>query len=320
MEVTSKLYLCYGSEEYTKNQYVEKIKNKIIDPAYELMNLEKIEGKNISADKIIDSAETMPFMSDKRLMIVKNSGFFKSGKKDESAKIADYIDKIPATTCLVFMETEIDKRLGLYRKVNKNYKVVEFSPPSDRELVEWAKKELKKHKVIMKNPTVEYFIRVIPNDMESIINEIKKLASYKDNGEITIDEIDNICTKSLDVRIFELVKALGNKDTKVALEIYSNLLEMKESPIGILSMMARQFRMILKVKYMRQLGHDNQSIVKRTGLRNFMVRECNNQAPNFTFAQLESAIKECLQADEDIKTGLMEPELAVELILIKYSS
>ena len=95
---------------------------------------------------------------------------------------------------------------------------------------------------------------------------------------------------------------------------------MKESPIGILAMMSRQFRMILKVKYMSQQGHSNQSIAKRTGFRHFMVTECIRQAPNFTFKQLESAIRECLEADVSIKTGMMKPELAVELILIKYSS
>ena len=71
---------------------------------------------------------------------------------------------------------------------------------------------------------------------------------------------------------------------------------------------------------MRQKGQGNQSIVSRTGFRSFMVTECIRQSSNFTFAQLEMAIKECLEADVNIKTGMMKQELAVELILIKYSS
>ena len=320
MEVIKNLYLCYGKEDYMKKKYVDNIKNKIIDPTYEIMNLESHDGKGLGIDQIIEFSETMPFMSDRRLMIIKDSGLFKSGKKEESTKFADYIDKLPTTVCIVFMESEIDKRMSLYKKANKNHVVVEFKTPSDKELVAMAKKELKRYGVKMSNPVVEYFVRVVPPGMESIINEIKKLASYKDDGDITKEEIDMVCTQSLDVRIFELVKMLGNKDTKGVLEIYSNLLEMKESPIGILAMMARQFRMILKVKYMRQKGHANPSIVSRTGFRHFMVTECVRQSPNFTFKQLEGAIKECLEADEAIKTGMMRPELAVELILIKYST
>lgn len=320
MEVIKNLYLCYGEEEYTKNQYVRNIKKEIIDPASELMNFERHEGKGVTADQIIDFAETLPFMSERRLMIVKDGGFFKSGKKDESAKLALYIDKLPDTVCIVFMESDIDRRLGLYRKVNKNHVTKEFKTPSDRDLVEWTKKEIKPYKVKMSNSVAEYFVQVVPTGMESIKNEIKKLATYKGSGEITKEEVDRVSTKSIDVRIFELVKVLGNKNTKSALQAYSNLLEMKESPIGILAMIGRQFRIILKVKYMRQLGHQNQSIAKETGLRQFMVRECVAQAPNFTFKQLESALKECLEADENIKTGMMQPELAVELILIKYSS
>lgn len=320
MEVIKNLYLCYGKEDYMKKQYVNNIKNQIIDPANEIMNLEKLEGKGVSVDQIIDFAETLPFMSDRRLMIIKDSGLFKSGKKDESAKMAEYIDKLPSSVCIIFMESDIDKRLSLYKKVNKNYETIEFKVPSDRELATWTKTELRRYKVLMSPQVIEYFVRVVPPGMESIINEIKKLASYKAEGEITKEEIDQVCTQSLDIRIFELVKMLGNKDTKVVLEIYSNLLEMKEPPIKILAMMARQFRMILQVKYMRQQGQGNASIVSRTGFRSFMVTECVRQSSNFTFSQLEMAIKECLEADANIKTGMMRPELAVELILIKYSS
>lgn len=320
MEVIKNLYLCYGQEDYMKKQYVNKIKEQIVDPAYEIMNLDKQEGKGVSVDQIIDFAETMPFMSERRMLIIKDSGLFKSGKKEESSKLADYIDKLPSSVCIVFMESEIDKRLSLYKKVSKDHEAVEFKVATEKELLTWTKKELHRYKVNMSNQATEYFIRIVPPGMESIINEIKKLAAYKTDGEVTQEEIDQVCTKSLDIRIFELVKLLGNKDTKGVLEIYSNMLEMKEPPIRILAMVARQFRMILKVKYMRQKGHGNQSIVSRTGFRSFMVTESIRQSSNFTFGQLEAAIEECLEADANIKTGMMKPELAVELILIKYSS
>ncbi len=320
MEVIKNLYLCYGKEDYMKKQYVDNIKNQLIDPANEIMNLERHEGKGVSVDQIIDFSETIPFMSDRRLIIIKDSGLFKSGKKEESTKLTEYIDKLPDSVCIIFMESEIDKRLSLYKKANKNHVAVEFKVPSERELVSWTKKELRRYKVNMGNQMVEYFVTIVPPGMESIINEIKKLAAYKTDGEVTKDQIDQVCTQSLDIRIFELVKMLGNKDTKVVLEIYSNLLEMKEPPIRILAMMARQFRMILMVKYMRQKGHATPSIVSRTGFRSFMVTECVRQSSNFTFSQLEMAIRECLEADANIKTGMMRAELAVELILIKYSS
>lgn len=319
MEVVKSLYLCYGNEDYTKNQYVNNIKDKIIDSSYEIMNLERHDGKTLTADQIIDFAETMPFMSERRLMIIKNSGFFKNGRKDESTKLLDYLDKVPSSACIIFMENDIDKRTSLYKKTNKFHTVLEFNTPSDKEIVNLVKKELDGYDIQIGDKMIEYLVQVVPTGMESVLNEIKKLANYKQTGKVTQLDIDSICTKSLDIRIFELVKMLGNKNTKSVLEIYSNLLEMKESPIGILAMMARQFRMILKVKYMSQKGYTNSSIVSRTGFRSFMVTECMRQASNFTFVQLENAIRECLEADEGIKTGIIKPELGVELILIKYS-
>ena len=320
MEVVKSLYLCYGNEDYTKNQYVNNIKDKIIDSSYEIMNLERHDGKMVSAEQIIDFAETMPFMSERRLMIIKESGFFKNGRKDESTKLLDYLDKVPSSACIIFMESEIDKRTSLYKKANKLHTVLEFNTPSDRDIIKLVKKELSSYDIQMDDRMIEYLVQVVPTGMESIINEIKKLANYKQTGKVTQSDIDSICTRSLDIRIFELVKMLGSKNTKRVLEIYSNLLEMKESPIGILAMMARQFRMILKVKYMSQKGYTNASIVSRTGFRSLMVTESIRQAANFTFVQLENAIRECLEADEAVKTGMIKPELGVELILIKYSS
>lgn len=320
MDKVKGLYLCYGNEEYIKNKYVNDIKDKIIEPSYELMNLEHYDGKKTNVNEIIDSAETMPFMAPKRLLIIKDSGLFKSGRKEESSKLLNYIDKIPNSTCIIFVEKDIDKRMSLYKKVNKNHLALEFKTPSDREAVKLVKKELKNYQIQIDDKSLEYLVQVVPIGMESILRELEKLANYKQEGSVTLLDIDAICSKSLDIRIFELVKMLGNKNTTKALEIYLNLLEMKESPIGILAMMARQFRMILKVKYMRQQGHSNTSIVSRTGFRSFMVTECVGQASNFTFVQLENAIKECLEVDEAIKIGMIKPELGVEMILIKYSS
>ena len=141
MGVIKSLYLCYGNEDYIKKQYVNDIKNKIIEPSYEVMNLERHDGKKVSVDQIIDFAETMPFMSERRLLIIQDSGFFKSGRKEESAKLFDYIDKIPSSTCIIFMESDIDKRTSLYKKVNKNHTALEFKTPSDRETVKLVKKE-----------------------------------------------------------------------------------------------------------------------------------------------------------------------------------
>ena len=189
MGVVKSLYLCYGSEDYIKKQYVDELKNKIIEPSYEVMNLERHDGKKVSVDQIIDFAETIPFMSEKRLMIVKDSGLFKSGRKEESTKLLDYLDNIPSSACIVFMESEIDKRTGLYKKVNKVHTALEFKTPSDRETVKLIKKELNNYEIKMDDRLIEYLVQVVPIGMESILQEIEKLANYKQKGKVTKLEI-----------------------------------------------------------------------------------------------------------------------------------
>ncbi len=314
-------YLFYGNESYLKKAYAEKMKSSMIEESAKLMNYDCFEDKKIAVSTLIDAAETMPFLSDKRLIVVKNSGLFRVGRKDDSEKMAEYIANIPESTCILFIEEEIDKRGKLYKAVGKNGYAVEFKALSEKDLVTWISRECKKNNLKIEGATASYLIRTVGGDMENLVREMAKLAAFEgEGGIISTHDIDEICIKSLETRIFDLVGALGSGKTKEAVTIYRNLLMMKESPIMVLTMLSRQFRIILQCKTLLEAGEPQNGIGQRTGLRDFVVRECLRQGKNFSTKRLKEGLDDCLETDVNIKTGKMNGELAVEVLIIKYGT
>ncbi len=157
--------------------------------------------------------------------------------------------------------------------------------------------------------------------MEILLNEINKLISFKGSStKITINDIDNICTKSIESKIFDLINFMSNKDMDNAIKIYKNLIVNKTSPFVILNMISRQFRIILQTKYLYNKNYSINNIVSELELRDFIVKEAIKQSKNFSIKILLQAINECLEIDNNIKTGKIIDEIAIELLIIKYST
>lgn len=314
-------YLFYGSEAYLMRLYEERLKNAVLASGDQTMNCDCFQDKKTEAAAILDAADTMPFLSDKRFVEVKDSGLFQAGRKNDSEKIANYIGNIPESTCLLFMEKEVDKRGKLYKAVVKNGYAVEFKGLSEKELITWMIREMKKRNIEVEAKTAVYLIRTVGDGMDQLMGEIEKLAAYKNGeGALLPEDIDAVCIKSLELRIFDLMDALGNQKPQEALTIYRNLLKMKEAPIKILTLLTRQFRIIYQCKVLLEQKESASVIAARTGLRDFIVKSTLRQASHFSVERLRQGLEDCLKTDVQIKTGQMGGEMAVELLIIQYSA
>ena len=313
-------YLFYGEEDYMKTVYMQKLKQTIIAPSAELMNYDFMEGKAVETEKIISSLETLPFLSDKRLVVVKDSGFF-GERKSQAEELCQYLEDIPKTACIVFVEKEVDKRGKLYKTIGKYGHVAEFKTPKENDLAKWVKKEFSAADREIDTGAAVYLVRAVGDSMDRIAVEIQKLRDYTEGKDrVTQEDIDAVTAKTLETKIFDMVGAMGNKNPSGAIEIYRNLLLLKEPPIRILAMITRQFRLIYQCKYLLEEGFAQSEIAQRIGQRDFVVRECIKQGRNFSIPALEHAMKDCLNADIAIKTGRMDGEMAVELLLVQYSA
>ena len=312
-----RVYLLYGDERYLIKHYERKLKEKIVPEAFEAMNLSVYNGKDISAETIMDSAETLPFFNDHRLIIAKNTGFFSQGRKEEADKLSGYVGEIPESSVIIFVESEIDKRNGLYKKIVKSGRAVEFNTPSEKDLIKWIINYCKNQGKNMSVAVAVSLLRTVTNDMDNISSELDKLIAYRaDESEIRSEDVPKVCNKSLEAKIFDLVAAIGNKNVSAALEIFNNMLQLKESPLMVLAMIARQFRMILLSKHLSEKGVSTEQIAEKLNIRSFIVRECIKQGRNFKTETLKNIFIKCLETDVKIKSGQMNDKLAVEMLIL----
>ena len=304
------IYLLYGEEAYLKKQYRDRFVKAMVSEG-DTMNYAYYEGKNTNPREVIDLAETMPFFAERRLIVMENTGFFKSSVPE----LAEYLKEIPQTSFLIFVEEEIDKRSKLYKAVKDRGRIVELKRQDEKTLVRWILGMVKKENQNMTESAARYFLDKVGNDMENIQKELEKLFCYcLNHTEITVADIDAICTTQITNHIFDMVDAVANKEQKTALDYYYDLLTLKEPPMRILYLLTRQFRILMEIKEM-----ENQGVASKAGIMPFLVGKYRAQAQAFSAKELRQIVEAGVQTEENVKTGRMGDVLSVELFLVQYS-
>ena len=315
-ETYKNVYLLCGEEAYLRNQYKKRLRDALVADG-DTMNYSYYEGKDINPRAVIDMAETLPFFADRRVLMVENSGFFKNKCDD----LADYMSAIPESTCFIFVETEIDKRNRFYKEVKKYGRVVEFGTQKEDTLIKWILGILKKEGRNITKETLQTFLVKTGSDMQMIKNELDKLVAYTEGRDvISTADVEAVCITQTTNKIFEMVNAIAEGNQKKALELYEDLLSLKEPPMRILFLIARQFNQLYQVKLLGKEGLPSSEIAKQAGIVPFAVKKYQAQAKSFTEEELRTAVEECVAGEEAVKTGAMNDRLSVELLIMKYSA
>ncbi|GAB5616384.1 DNA polymerase III subunit delta [Faecalimonas canis] len=310
------VYLLFGEENYLKKQYKDRLTKALISEE-DTMNYAYYEGKGIDVREIIDLAETMPFFSERRLIVIENSGFFKNA----TPELAEYMKDIPETTYFVFVETELDKRSKLFKAVKDKGRIVELARQDEKTLARWIYGNVKKEGKQITESSIYYLLSKCGTDMENLQKEMEKLFCYTlDKEVIQIEDIDAICTTQITNEIFDMVNAVAEKKQKRALDRYYDLLALKEPAMRILYLLSRQFRLLMEVKEMTGQGYDKKSIASKSGLHPFAVGKYIEQSRRFSKKELRNILEDSVDIEERVKTGRLQDVLAVELFIVKYSS
>ena len=304
------LYLLYGDEEYLKRYYRENLKYCILEDSDD-MNFSKFENKGIDLNEVQAIADTLPFFSEYRLIIIQDSGLFKS-----SNDFADYLEHMPDSTIIVFVEKEIDKRNKLYKYINKNGIAAEIKVKDSEEALNWAAKRLKESGKVFTRKTMEYFLQRVDNNLYNLSNEIEKIVAYTmGREEVTIADIDAVCPAYLQNHIFQMVDAVGVGDTDKALKLYNELIELKEAPSYILYMLIRHFNILLQIGSMGNAPKNQ--VASKIGISPYFVGNYQRQSSRFSGKQLKQALDNSLETEQKFKTGVLDDQIGVELLLIE---
>ena len=308
------VYLLYGEEEYLKKQYRDRLKNAIAGD--DTMNYSYYDSDNASVKDIIDVCETLPFFAQKRLVIMENTGFLKSSNDE----LADYIKHIPDYLVVVMVEKDVDKRNKVYKAVDSVGYICEMKPQTTATLEKWIAGLLAKDNLKISREACDLILDKTGAGMDYIRQETEKLVSYCQGRDVvTVEDVEKVCATQTTSHIFDMISAIANKKQQQALDLYYDLLELKEPPMRILYLIVRQFNGILQVKDLMSRGISGKEIASKIGAAPFVVGKYQAQAKYFEMNTLLDALNECAKTEEAVKQGRLNDRLGVELIIIKYS-
>ena len=309
------VYLLYGAEHYLVRQYRDKLKKALILPD-DTMNFSAFEGEDVNVKEIIDLSETLPFFADRRVILIEDSKLFKKGGDE----LAEYMDNLPESTSFVFVEEEVDKRSKLFKAVTKAGSAVEFGTQTDETLMKWIGARISKEGKNITQAAYRSFIAKTGTDMENIEKELEKLLCYTmDKEVIEPEDVEAITTEQISNKVFDMVDAIASHKQKQAMDMYYDLLALREAPMRILFLITRQFQILLTVKVMSNQGFGNKDIAAKAGCPEWAVRKYQGQAKAFSLDQIKEAIRDGVEYEAAVKTGRMNDQMAVELFIVQYS-
>lgn len=292
------IYLLCGDEDFLIERALMLLKERIMIPGAEAFDYQVVDGREITPEDIVLYANTLPALAPRRIVVIKNppENVLNTG----SGLLPAYIDKPAGTTCLVItVKGSVDKRLSVPRKINEKGCLVDFLQLKGQTLAASLRQEAKEQGYNL----VPAAARLLAQwgGLRQARSELAKAMTYVGRpGPITLDHIYAIMSgNNNEGTVFQLVDAMGNRDSALAVSLLRQLLARGEEPLSILGMIARQLRLICHY----HLLQNKNDLVSQLGVRPFVARKIISQARNFSLYSAGRALEELLKVDVGIKTG-----------------
>ena len=316
----------HGEDEYSSSEELARIRasagpEEVRDP-----NTTVFEGRSYKLSDVMGAAQVVPFMADRRVVIVYGA-LERMQKRDKSLgdewrNLAESLSGLPATTELVFVESISLRDNGLALKsVGPSARVQEFRKKRRGELEMWIRDRFVHHDASSTRDAVARIAWLAGSDIRLLDQEIKKLALYAGDREVTDEDVDLMVPDAREANIFAAVDAVLERRPAVAMKLLYSLLSGGSSVQSILSMLARQVRLLILTIELRQQGVQQDELGKRIGLTNqYALDKTMRQSANFGTDHLANILRRLLAADLAIKQGQMDERLAVEILVGELSA
>ena len=313
------LFLFTGEEDFARKAAVDAfVKHFEKDPLFQL-NMHIFDGKETPAEKIFEAAEALPVMAEEKLIVVKNSGIFKSASEHQKKIYTELFDNLPDFLSIVFDEDEIDGRSGLLKKVKSAGIFAEFKYKTHAELVTYCGKAFAKEGISVSPDVLSKFVFSCDEGLTSITAEMEKLIAYAmEKKSVTEEDVDAIVKKSLKSRVFEMLDAMIEGKANLVFPMLEEMKLCREAPVKILVLIGRQACMLGKTRILLDSGAPD--IASQLGLKPFIAQKYIAQARRLNYARAKNLIDKCLAADYSIKSGESSDWAALELLVADITS
>ena len=309
------IYLLHG-DEYLRKQALKKI----VDASDGSLNSVKLDGAQASPEQIRNECLSLPLFGGRKVVIVSGWGKHVSGLGSEA--IRSLFSDVPEEVDLVLDEEKLPPNHPFLKVLaSKEFqgkaaiKFFQRLSIQDGSLQKWIFEEVRRRGSKIKPEAVRTLMLFVGDDLNRLSQEIEKLTLYANGDEITPSHVNLLVQDTSEASVFELVDALSSRRKGKAIRLYRKLLADGNAPLAILGMIVRQYRILISVKSLREEGLSKDEIAARLGLHPYPVKKALRQIGAFTFAELLSIYDRLLETDYSIKSGEMDAEVAVELLL-----
>lgn len=320
----SNVYLIYGEETYLKEYYVNKLKERVVEPAFADFNFHRYEGRNTGIDEILQDAEMMPMMAEHSFILVHDYPLDKSAADVDRLK--EFFNDVPETCVLVFWydNIEIDsKKSSKWKAVETAFakagSAVNLEKRTEGDLAKLIILSAKKRGCSVDGNNARYLISVVGSDIKTIFNELEKICGYVGEGEITKKDIDNLAVKCLQARVYDLSKFILQGNSDGAYNVLNTLFAQKEEPIAILSVIASCYIDMYRVKCAKAANENEMTVKDYFSYkgREFLIRNAARDCRNISFESLRKAIDVLADTDELLKSTSINKNLLLEETVAK---
>ena len=325
------LYILLGQDDFSRRQWLDEMKEGMGDQALLEANTATFDGQQMTLEQLRSVCETVPFLGEKRLVIVDGLlGRFEaktkfnrrkkvgpaSNHQNEYKALAAGIGQLPDSIVLVLIDDKVKSSNPLLRELSAKAEVKSFPLLNDTELRQWIKKRVSMEGGSISATAVNLLAKLVGSNLWAMANEISKLVLFSSGRRIEEEDINMVVSYVQEANVFTMVDAILDVKSGLAQQLLQQLLQGGAAPAYLLAMLSRQVRMIVQVKELERQGKPKVEIQDKLGLtKEFAWHKTSEQAGKYPWARLKEVYHRLLEADLSIKTGKYGGELALNLLI-----
>ena len=323
------LYILTGEDDFSRHQSLEEIKGSIGDPTTLEANTTLLNGHQVTVDQLRTVCEAMPFLAERRLVIIQGllerfetkskPGRGRTGTsnhQNEYKELGEYISQIPESTILVLIDGKIAGKNPLFGQLSGKAKVMNFPLLRHEGLRQWIQKRVAGVGGSITPGAVELLSRFVGGNLWIMAGEIDKLVLFSLGRDIEEEDVRRLVSYAQEANVFAMVDAVLEFKAGAAEQQLRRLLQQGASPAYLMVMLARQVKMIVRVRELRNQRKSRTEIQSRLGLTSdYALQRTLEQADRYSMARIKEVYHRLLETDLSIKTGKYDAELAFNILI-----